>query len=205
MIALQRLLCKQRRREAREVRKWERAARPAPPPHLIKQEILKTYQKRFGLKVLVETGTHHGDMVEATKHVFDEIYSIELSFELFEKATARFQSDPHIHIIHGDSGEKLGPIVEPIVDRIDRPALFWLDGHYSGGDTARGDKDTPIVEELHHILNAKEKRHVALIDDARCFGTEPSYPSIDELTAIILSERFDVSISVEDDIMRVVP
>lgn len=140
-------------------------------------------------------------MVEALKHVFDKIYSIELSFELFEKATARFQSDPHIHIIHGDSGKKLGPIV----DRIDQPALFWLDGHYSGGDTARGDKDTPIDEELHHILNAKEKRLVVLIDDARCFGTEPSYPSIDELTAMILSERPDVSISVEDDIMRVVP
>ena len=41
--------------------------------------------------------------------------------------------------------------VPELVRQLDGPALFWLDGHYSGGDTAKGELDTPVSAELESI------------------------------------------------------
>jgi hypothetical protein len=183
------------------IRKWARNGRTVPPPHIFKQRVLRNSAKKFGLKILVETGTYSGDMVEAMKGRFDRIYSIELCKELFEKAKKRFQAEGTVELIHGDSGTELGRLI----GRIDRPTLFWLDGHYSGGITARGDKDTPIYEELSHILDAPDKGHVIVIDDAWCFGVDPAYPSIEELSDFIKSKRPNTNIIVEDDSIRITP
>jgi len=189
------------RRQEKELIEWERNGRPVPPPHFFKQRTLRSFAKRFGLKILVETGTYYGDMVEAMKRDFDWIYSIEINKELHEKAKKRFSSEGKIELIHGDSGIELGSLM----DRIDQPALFWLDGHYSAGVTARGVKDTPIYEELAHIFKAQNRGHVIIIDDARCFGADPAYPGIEELSDFINSKRRDFDIAVEDDSIRITP
>jgi hypothetical protein len=44
--------------------------------------------------------------------------------------------------------------------------MFWLDRHYSGGFTAKGEKDCPIIEELDAISNGSHLKHSILIDDA---------------------------------------
>jgi len=189
------------RRQKRELIAWDRNGRPVPPPHIVKQRTLRSFANRYGLTILVETGTYYGDMIEAMKGDFDQIYSIELSKELYEKAKRRFKGEGTVELIHGDSGTELGKLI----DRIDRPALFWLDGHYSAGVTARGDKDTPIYGELTHIFRARAKGHVIIIDDARCFGADPAYPSIEELTDFIKSKRSNVSITIEHDSIRITP
>ncbi|MBD2771526.1 hypothetical protein [Iningainema tapete] len=89
--------------------------------------------------------------------------------------------------------------------QLKQPALFWLDGHYSQGITARGDKDTPILEELDCILSYPDLGHVLIIDDARCFGTDPAYPNINELKSFIFNKRDYVEVSVQDDSIRIVP
>jgi len=89
--------------------------------------------------------------------------------------------------------------------RLQQPALFWLDGHYSGEVTAKGDKNTPIYEELTHIWNAPDLGHVILIDDARCFGREAGYPSLEELFAFIRSKKSNVEIAVQNDSIRITP
>jgi hypothetical protein len=136
------------------------------------------------------------------KYLFDRIYSIEHSRELFEKTRDRFKSDKHIELIYGDSGKELGNIMK----RITQPALFWLDGHYyPEGVTARSEKDTPICEELNHIFYASDLGHVIIIDDARCFGVKPHYPAIKELQEYILSKLGNVRINIEDDSIRITP
>ena len=179
---------------------WEKNGKPVPPPHLVKQLTVQSYSERFNLKILVETGTYYGEMVEAMKDVFDRIYSIELSKELYERAKKRFIKVQHVELICGDSGIKLGSVMS----KLHQPALFWLDGHYSGGDTEKGDKNTPILEELNHILDSLD-RHVILIDDARSFGIEPDYPSIQELVDYVKSRRPDLDIVIQDDIIRITP
>ncbi|MBM9538576.1 hypothetical protein [Desulfobulbus alkaliphilus] len=187
--------------QRREVNEWVRRGRPAPPPHIIKQRTIREFAEKFGVNVLIETGTYYGDMVEAMKGYFSRIYSIELSKELYEKANRKFAGDNRISIIYGDSGIELGELIS----NLHEPALFWLDGHYSAGVTAKGDKDTPIYEELKHIFSSSQKGHVIIIDDARCFGRDPAYPSINELSEFIKSNISNVKIEVKDDSIRVFP
>jgi hypothetical protein len=150
---------------------------------------------------LVETGTYYGDMIEALKENFEKIYTVELDEFLFKTAKKRFVKNSHIEVIHGDSGKK----IKEIIQKINRPTLFWLDGHASGGETAKGEKDTPIYEELNVILKSKNLNHVIIIDDARCFGNEPDYPTLDELKKFIFSKRDNLEITVEFDSIRIIP
>ena len=165
------------------------------------QRVLREYAKRYRLRVLVETGTFYGDMVEAMKADFDRIFSIELNRDLYEKAMLRFEGVDNIELIHGGSGIEL----QSIMNKINQATLFWLDGHYSAGVTAKGEIDTPIYEELRHILNGPERRHIIIVDDARCFGTNPAYPSIEELSEFIKSKRPNLDIAVQDDSIRITP
>lgn len=182
-----------------EIIKWERKGKPIPPPHAVKYEAVKYYAQRFSLPVLVETGTFRGDMIRAARNDFEEIYSVELDAGLYEKARAKFAKKTHIKLIHGDSGVEIGGLMK----KLSRPALFWLGGHYSGGMTAKGEKDTPIMEELGHILDAPDIGHVILIDAAREFGGAPDYPTAAELARFIKDKRPHAEISEKYNIIRV--
>lgn len=189
------------RRQLAILAEWEAKGKPVPPPHIVKQRVLRDYARRYDLKVLVETGTYKGEMVEALKGDFERIYSIELSRELHEKAVKRFSGSKHIEIIHGDSGIEIGKLLE----RLNQPTLFWLDGHYSSGVTARGNKDTPISEELQHIFSSEHKHDVVIIDDARLFGSDPGYPTIEELSDAVKAQVANVDIVVQADSIRITP
>lgn len=195
----------ERRRASQEWGAWYRNGRPAPPPPAAKQVIVADHAKRFRCDYLVETGTYRGDMVDAQKRRFRRIFTIELDDRLYERAVARFRSDRHVVVLHGDSGRLLPEVIR----RLEGPALFWLDGHYSGGVTARGDSDTPVVQELAAILADPGSQladpgsqHVVLIDDARCFGSG-DYPSIDEIVRQVQVARPGWDVHVEDDIIRI--
>lgn len=79
---------------------------------------------------------------------------------------------------------------------------FWLDGHYSGFETAKGDLETPVSSELESILRSKIN-HIILIDDARLFTGKNDYPSVEELKNYVLSKKNYYSFEVENDIIRI--
>ncbi len=190
-----------RRRAAADLLAWEHAGRPTPPPHIVKQQAILEAARLYHLSVLIETGTYYGDMVEAMKRRFHRIISIELSHTLFALARKRFKRQSHITIVHGDSGIELARLLP----KVEMPALFWLDGHYSGGATARGVRETPVIQELEHIFGTPDLGHVIMIDDARCFGVEPGYPSLEELSSYVQSVRPSLQLAVKDDIIRLTP
>ena len=189
------------RKSNREITEWENAGKPFPPPHTVKQRTILGLAKKYSIRTLVETGTYLGDMVEAMKGSFDRVYSIELSAELHQKATERFAGSKNVEIIQGDSGIEL----EKLMTRLNQPTLFWLDGHYSAGITAKGEQETPIYSELTHIFNSKEKGHVILVDDARCFGADPAYPTLDSLSKFVRSNVQNVMIELKHDSIHIVP
>lgn len=179
---------------------WILRGRPAPPPHLVKQRMILRQARRHNTSIMIETGTLFGDMVEAMKDHFDQLFSIEISHELATKAKQRFAGNDKIRIIENDSAVAL----KSLVPEIRHPALFWLDGHYSGGNTGKGEKDTPIMEELATIY-ASDLDHIVLIDDARLFGSDKDYPSVEELETYVRKLRPDVVISSENDCISIIP
>ena len=184
-----------------EARNWEKGGRCGPPPNLVKQKIVKEYARRFAVDTLIETGTYKGEMVSAIKNTFKEIFSIELDNKLFESAKKKFAKYSYIHIIHGDSGK----ILPEIISSLKKPCLFWLDAHYSGGSTIKGDVETPIIEELRAIFHHSVQNHVILIDDARCFIGKNDYPTISWLKDYILKYRPDWNFEIENGIIRIHP
>lgn len=182
------------------VERWEEQGRPSPPPHVIKQQVLRELAAAYGTQYLVETGTYYGDMIAAMMPHFAHVYSIELSPDLAEKARRRFRRSRKVTIVHGDSAKAL----DDVIAELDGPALFWLDGHYSGGETACGEKETPVLDELAQIFSAG-RDDVIVIDDARLFGTDPGYPTIGDVRSFVLQHRPEATIEVELDSIRILP
>ncbi|EKD23708.1 MAG: hypothetical protein ACD_81C00190G0009 [uncultured bacterium] len=172
-----------------------------PPTQEQKKEVIFAYADIYGLTVFVETGTHTGDMVESCKNKFKEIYSVELSDDFYAMASSRFVGDEHIHLYKGDSGE----VIKEIVPLLSAPTLFWLDAHFSGGRTARGDSDTPIMQELNCILKNCKQPLCILIDDARLFVGKNDYPHSRHLKKMIRSEYPHLTIAIKGDIIRIYP
>lgn len=177
-----------------QISKWNKQGKPITPPHAIKQQIVLNYRNTYNINILVETGTYLGDMVWAQRHNFSQIYSIELDKELAEIAAKRFKKNSHIKIIQGDSGKLMEQIIPEITDK----AIFWIDAHYSGGITTRGNKDCPVYDELKAILSSNTE-HVILIDDARYFIGERDYPTIEGISTYILNSFPNSAIHVEND------
>ena len=90
-----------------------------------------------------------------------------------------------------------------LLHSISRPCLFWLDAHYCGSITAKGNSITPIIEELQHIFNHHINDHVILIDDARAFIGQNDYPTIDELKEFIYKHHQECIIEIKNDIIRI--
>jgi hypothetical protein len=182
------------------VKEWRAAGEQGPPPYVLKWRTIREYARAHGLKTLVETGTFVGDTVAMMSRDFDQITTIELDRELYLKAKERFSTKPHINVLHGDSG-----IVLPeLLKTLEKPALFWLDGHYSAGVTAKGHLETPIIGEVSAILAHHVRSHVLLIDDARCFTGENDYPTVTELRDFVSSRTGAHTFEVRDDIIRIV-
>ncbi|PIR43755.1 hypothetical protein COV24_01205 [candidate division WWE3 bacterium CG10_big_fil_rev_8_21_14_0_10_32_10] len=137
-------------------------------------------------------------MVESQKKLFNKIISIELGTDLYKRAKKRFKDNKNITIVQGDSGK----ILPSILKNINQSVLFWLDGHYSAGVTALGDKECPIFEELDAVFNNSKNKHTILIDDARCFNGTGDYPTIEKLKKYIKGKNKNYKVTIKNDIIR---
>jgi hypothetical protein len=181
-----------------QLRKWEQAGRPIPPVHAVKRTAIREAQAKNGAKTLVETGTYTGEMVFVQLRKFDEISSIELSDHYYEQAVKRFRRYKKVHLYHGDSAVMLPEVVA----RLNGPAVFWLDGHYSGGLTAKGATECPLFGELEAIL-PDARPHILLIDDAHCFVGRNDYPTIDALKRYLSERGVEHTFFVKDNIIHI--
>ena len=172
---------------------------PIPPPPQIKVWTLWAYALWSGVRVFVETGTYFGDTTAALAQVCPTVYSIELAPDLARRARERFADKPGIHIVEGDSATQLASLLEEVHE----PALFWLDGHFSGGPTAISTAaPVPVFEELRAIFEHPVRDHVVLIDDIRHFCGERGYPTVDELRAFVQGYRPDWVFDIAADSAR---
>lgn len=153
-----------------------------------KRDAILKYAGQYGCKLLLETGTGAGDMLAAIYPYFKKAYSIELSPALYQHAVMRFKQMPSVKVYPGDSGAVL-PKVIPLLTE---PALIYLDAHYCGEGTAKGESDTPVLKELDALLFDPKFRHVILIDDLRDFTSNPAYPKVKALQEYVTEIRKDL-------------
>ena len=179
---------------------WKLRGEPVRSPHLLKQRTVREYAERFGLRVLVETGTYYGEMVAAMKKRFTEIYSVEYDHALAARAQKKFSQLAHIHIVEGDSQKA----IPEIIGRLNQPALFWLDAGYYGWAGLQGDKQR-LTSELEAILRDQRYRHVILMDDARGLNGQNGAPTVDQLKQRIETDFPGREVEVKHDILRITP
>lgn len=124
--------------------------------------------ENFKNECFVETGSYEGEAIQrAQKAGFQKIYSIEISPKHYNICKNKFSYNPNIKLFLGDSAD----ILYDVIKNINSTITFWLDGHYSGGETGKGKSYTPILKELDQIKKHHIKNHTILIDDMSCCNT----------------------------------
>lgn len=127
-------------------------------------------KKNLGLDVFVEGGTYRGGTAKKMSEFFKKVYTIEKSDVMYDIAKENLKDISNVTMLKGDTREHLTQILDSN-DNI----IFWLDAHWSGGDTYGEEDECPLVEELN-IIFKYPKNYVILIDDARLFLAPPPHP-----------------------------
>lgn len=177
---------------------WMRMGRP--------QELVLRLSDRFGVDTFIETGTFRGRTAGWAAQFFPCVKTIERSKELYDEAVARHGRLDNVEFLHGDSRE----LLKGVVPALQRPAIFWLDAHWSGGVTYGENDECPLIEEIA-VLRRSPHEHMVLIDDARLFLSPPprphrveAWPTIDRV-AEELKAVHPVYMVVVEDVIVVVP
>jgi hypothetical protein len=179
---------------------WKLRGKPIRSPHLLKQRTVREYGEKYGLRILIETGTYYGEMISAVKNSFDRIYSIEKDPALAHRAARIFALDSKIKILEGDSQQVLPALLKSLA----QPALFWLDAGYYGWAGLESDKRRLSVE-LESILRHPVKGHIVLMDDAHGLDGKNGALTLAELKSRIHSEFPGHYAEVKYDILRITP
>jgi hypothetical protein len=125
---------------------------------------------KLGLRRAVETGTYRGLTARALASLFENVITIELSRSIHEQATNALRDLPNVETVQGHSSDVLVGVA-----RQDTPTLYFLDGHWSGGNTAGSGDECPVLKELGAIGPGNQDDCI-VIDDARLFTSAPPLP-----------------------------
>lgn len=165
----------------KELGVWRERAFAAPSPDFVKRACL--LRNGIAGATWVETGTSLGVTTRLLAAHASKVYTLEPEPVLFANARRSLADLANVEVLNGTSERLLPQILEQLSGDVN----FWLDGHYSGGVTFKGEKDTPVVEELAALGRARGRlgRVVVLVDDIRYFSpatkTYSGYPSLDFL------------------------
>lgn len=172
----------------------------------IPQPLALDLAQRGNCNVFVESGTFQGRTARWAAEHFQFAFTIERSPQLHAQASAQLQSLRHVEALCGDSRQLLPPIVNGLRDL---RALYWLDAHWSGGETAGQDHECPLLDELAAL--AARADDIILIDDARLFLCAPprphrsqAWPTLPQIVRVACPDdsRF---MQVVDDVIAIVP
>jgi hypothetical protein len=116
-------------------------------------------------RICVETGTYRGESTARFAAYFDRVNTIELSEQWYAYSREKLAGLSNVTCHLGDSVDVLRELLPSIAE----PAVFFLDAHYSGGSTAMGTEEVPLLRELGLVCGRNQK-DIVIIDDARLIG-----------------------------------
>ncbi len=151
-----------------------------PAPQRVKTRVLQ--RNAFVEGNWIETGTYLGDTTRFLAKTFPNLIvtSLEPDFTLFSFNKSRLSKFHNIKLVNSTSENSLSDLVSNETGTVN----FWLDGHFSGDITFKGQIYSPILEELNIIeRNISRLKVCVFIDDIRDFtGDEQTgYPSKNKL------------------------
>ena len=130
----------------------------------------------------IETGTYLGDGIKCVINNYENIHSIELSEKWYQYNLNQFKDNKNVKMHLGDSKK----ILPELLNTINEPITIYLDSHFSGGTTAFGEEEVPLLFELE-ILKNRKYDDIIIIDDCRLLGktgicgagdNHPVYPTM---------------------------
>lgn len=173
----------------------------------IPQQVTLRLANLVGAQTFVETGTYQGGTTRWAAENFKFVHTIERSKVIYDRYSPELSKFPTVRTHFGNSKDVLpGLLVEIGSD----PAVVWLDGHWSGGETAGEDDECPVIEELRAL--APRGNDIVMIDDARLFLCAPpkphkyeQWPTIQDVINALPHQGAKHFIQVIDDVVFIVP
>lgn len=173
----------------------------------IPQAIALELAQLNGSTVFVETGTFKGNTTRWAAGIFEAVHTIERSEILYELHSDELAAIGNVTPHLGDSREILPKIIGGLGGK---RALYWLDGHWSGGQTAGELDECPLLGELTCLRDRTED--IILIDDARFFLCAPpvphnpsQWPTISDVIDALPDLAGGRFVQIVDDVIFIIP
>lgn len=131
---------------------------------------LKDLSEKFEIETFIETGTFNGCTTDIASQIFKRVYTIEISTELYRKAKEKFAHIEEVHVLLGNSPD----ILKGLVNEVKEDAIFFLDAHWAGDLSSRGETDTPLLEELE-IISQRKNKDIIIVDDVSFFDKKSEH------------------------------
>lgn len=159
----------------------------------IPQELVLAIKNHFGITDFIETGTYMGDTAKWAAKYFERVITFEASDEVYLELQKN-ELPVNCMAIHGDSSKL-------IQNYIDKDSIYYLDAHYSSGNTFNS---YPLLDEIKEI-NKKGFNDFIIIDDARFVLSKWNNERYCTLTELLLelSKKDRYSIVFDDMIISV--
>ena len=141
--------------------------------------------------VFVETGTYQGGATRWAAEPFPTVFTIERAEVLYLQQRDALARLPGVTPLLGDSRSVLPTIVAGLGDQ---RAVHWLDGHWSGGETAGADDECPLDDLARLFLCAPPLPHRAA-----------AWPTLPEIVDALSGPGGMPFIQVVDDVLFAIP
>jgi glycosyltransferase involved in cell wall biosynthesis len=173
------------------------------------ERLLECLRSAVPFTTFVETGTFKGEAAALAARHLERVVTVEFSRPLWEEAVKRFEADPRVEVLLGDSREVLARVRSSLEEE---STLYWLDAHWCVADDAAGEhSQCPLLEEIRAIASLGETSAI-LIDDARLFLAPPpkphevtQWPTFDEVVRALRALSGSHQLMVVNDVIAFYP
>jgi len=122
------------------------------------------------METFVETGTGIGATSKIAATFFERVFTVEIDPEMHRRAKENLRGVANVQQYKGDSAEILPHLMPNLSDK----AIWWLDGHYSGGPKI-GKVECPLLQEIEAINSARPNNQDCILIDNIGMMTKPPH------------------------------